>query len=143
MEENKLKRIARSFKKTKESEKNKLASSKLEILITVVNREKTDFFMDLIESADVNMQFSMSARGTANIALLNKLGITDTEKSVIFSVIKEENSKEILELLDKKFGTTRGGNGIAYTIPMSSIIGVSAFAFLANQRQEGLFDGTN
>ena len=128
---------------TKESEKNKLASSKLEILITVVNREKTDFFMDLIESADVNMQFSMSARGTANIALLNKLGITDTEKSVIFSVIKEENSKEILELLDKKFGTTRGGNGIAYTIPMSSIIGVSAFAFLANQRQEGLFDGTN
>lgn len=143
MEESKLKRIARSFKKTKESEKNKLASSKLEILITVVNREKTDFFMDLIESADVNMQFSMSARGTANIALLNKLGITDTEKSVIFSVIKEENSKEILELLDKKFGTTRGGNGIAYTIPMSSIIGVSAFAFLANQRQEGLFDGTN
>ena len=143
MEANKFKKIARSFKKTKESEKNKLASSKLEILITVVNREKADFFMDLIESADVNMQFSMSARGTANIALLNKLGITDTEKSVIFSVIKEENSKEILELLDKKFGTTRGGNGIAYTVPMSSIIGVSAFAFLANQRQEGLFDGTN
>ena len=143
MEANKFKKIARSFKKTKESEKNKLASSKLEILITVVNREKADFFMDLIESADVNMQFSMSARGTANIALLNKLGITDTEKSVIFSVIKEENSKEILELLDKKFGTTRGGNGIAYTVPMSSIIGVSAFAFLANQSQEGLFDGTD
>lgn len=122
---------------------HKLTSSKLEILVTIVNRKKADFFMDLIQSYEVNMQFSTSARGTADISILNRLGITDTDKTVIFSVIKAERAKEILELLSHKFETIKNGNGIAYTIPMTSIIGASAFAFLANQRQEGLFDGTN
>ena len=127
----------------KGTERHKLTSNRLEVLITIVNRGKADFFMDLIQSYDVNMQFSTSARGTADISILNKLGITDTDKTVIFSIVKQERAQEILELLSEKFKTIKNGNGIAYTIPMSSIVGVSAFAFLANQRQEGLFDGTN
>jgi hypothetical protein len=125
------------------AKQHKLTSNRLEILVTIVNRGKADFFMDLIQSYEVNMQFSTSARGTADISILNRLGITDTDKTVIFSVVKAQRAKEILELLSKKFETIKNGNGIAYTIPMSSIIGASAFAFLANQRQEGLFDGTN
>ena len=142
--EDKTKRLARPVKRLRSNQEyNRLTSNRLEILITIVNRKKADFYVDLIQSSEVNMQFSTSARGTADISILNRLGITDTDKTVIFSVIKEEKAKEILELLDEKFRTIKNGNGIAYTIPMSSIIGVSAFAFLSNQRQGGLFDGTN
>ena len=70
--------------RTRGTERHKLTSNRLEVLITIVNRGKADFFMDLIQSYDVNMQFSTSARGTADISILNKLGITDTDKTVMF-----------------------------------------------------------
>ena len=136
-------RIRRPSVKKSTKEQNKLTSNKLEILITIVNRTKTDFYIDLIQSHGANMQFSMSAKGTADIAILKKLGISDTDKTVIFSVIKEEDSAKALATLDEKFRTIKNGNGIAYTVPMSSIIGVSVFAFLANERQGGLFNDTN
>lgn len=136
-------RIRRPSVKKSTKEQNKLTSNKLEVLITIVNRTKTDFYIDLIQSHGANMQFSMSAKGTADIAILKKLGISDTDKTVIFSVIKEEDSAKALATLDEKFRTIKNGNGIAYTVPMSSIIGVSVFAFLANERQGGLFNGTN
>jgi hypothetical protein len=142
MLEEKTRRLARPARRSRMSAQNhKLTSNKLEILITIVNRNKADFYIDLIQSHDVNMQFSTAARGTADIAILNRLGITDTDKAVIFSIIKEENRTEILSLLDEKFRTIKNGNGIAYTIPMSSIVGTGAFLFLSNQRQGGLFDG--
>ncbi len=145
MEEKQVKRrIARNTAQRRlPPQKNRLTSDKLAVLITVVNRTKADFYIDLIQSsAEANLQFSTVARGTANMALLNKLGITDTDKTVIFSIIKDEKSSAILSVLDEKFKTIKNGNGIAYTIPMESIIGVSAFAFLANKRQGGLFDGS-
>jgi hypothetical protein len=141
--EEKTKKSARPARQMRETARHKLSSNKLEILISIVNRSKTDFYIDLIQSHGANMQFSTAARGTADIAILSKLGITDTDKTVIFSVIKEEDSRNLLELLGEKFKTIRNGNGIAYTIPMTSIIGVSAYAFLANQRQGGIFDGTD
>ncbi len=141
MEEN-SRRIARPARRARQSAAtHKLTSNKLEVLITIVNRNKADFYIDLIQSHGVNMQFSSAARGTADIAILNRLGITDTDKAVIFSIITEENRGAILSLLEEKFRTIKNGNGIAYTIPMSSIIGTSAFLFLSNQRQGGLFDG--
>ena len=140
--EEKTRRLARPARRIKQNNENhKLTSNRLEILITIVNRNKADFYIDLIQSYDVNVQFSSAARGTADIAILNRLGITDTDKAVIFSIIKEENRLPILSLLDEKFRTIKNGNGIAYSIPMSSIIGKSAFLFLSNQRQGGLFDG--
>lgn len=128
-------------KKAPRKEQNRLTSNRLELLITVVNRAKGDFYMDLIQSnSEVNMQFSTTAVGTADISILNKLGITSTDKTVIFSIIKSEQCSYILSLLEEKFKNIKDGNGIAYTVPMESIIGVSAFAFLANQRQGGLFE---
>ena len=42
--------------------------------------------------------------------------------------------KEILETLGEKFNTVRNGKGIAYTISLDSIIGVSAYQLLSNDR---------
>ena len=50
--------MARAVKKTdaaKAPAKN-VVSSSLELLVTIVNRNKADFYMDLIQSFEVNMQ---------------------------------------------------------------------------------------
>ena len=111
------------------------APQKLKLLITIVNREKADFYMDLIQSFDVNMQFRASARGTASTDILHMMGLMESEKAVIFSVIREDMVKPALEALSARFATIKNGKGIAYTVPMTSVIGVAIYQFLSNNRK--------
>ena len=111
-----------------------VVSEKLKLMITIVNRNKADFYMDLIQSFQVNMQLAIPAQGTANEQIRSILGLADTDKAVIFSVIREDEAKNALNAIEEKFETIKNGKGIAYTIPLTSVIGVSIFGFLSNNR---------
>ena len=122
-------------KKTRGTKNSKpLAPQKLKLLFTVVNRQKAEFYMDLLQSFDVNMQLAMLAQGTAKTEMLNYLGLVDTEKAVIISVIQNDKVKDALKMLEEKFSTIKNGKGIAYTVPMTSTIGVAIYQFLCNNR---------
>ena len=109
------------------------APDKMQLLFTVVNREKAEFYIDLLHSFEVNMQMVLAASGTANRQMLELLGLADSDKSVIISIIRQEQAALAIAMLDKKFKTVKGGKGIAYTVPMSSIIGVAIYQFLGNK----------
>ena len=129
--EEQIKKVPKSSKRASVPKKQ-LAPQKLKLLITVVNRAKGEFYIDLLQSFEVNMQLSMAANGTANTEMLNMLGLTDTEKTVIFSVIREDRVKVALSALEEKFRTIKNGKGIAYTVPLTSVIGVAIYQFLCN-----------
>ena len=107
---------------------------KLKMLITIVDRSKTLFYLDLLEQFEVNVQMVMYGRGTANTEMLDLLGIVESDKSVILSYIREDKVKEALDTLNEKFHTVKNGKGIAYTISLDSIIGVSMYQLLSNDR---------
>ena len=86
---------------------------KLKILVTVVNRRKTELFMDLLTEYEVNLQTSVLAQGTARSETLYMLGLEDSDKSVIFSVLREDKAPEALHMLEEKFNTIKDGQGIA------------------------------
>ena len=111
------------------------AFRKLKLLVTVVNRSKTEFYMDFLHAYEVNFQTSVLAHGTAKSETLYMLGLEDSDKSVIFSVIREDKVQEALHALDEKFHTLKNGKGIAFTIPMSSVIGVAIYRFLSDNRK--------
>ena len=125
------------LKNAKNSNTPMLAPKKLQLLFTIVNKQKTEFFTDLIEGFEVNLQTVLSAHGTADDQMRSLLGLTDNEKSVIISVIRQDKAKEALALLAEKFRTVKGGKGIAYTIPVSSTIGVAIYQFLSNTANNG------
>lgn len=110
------------------------AFKKLKLLVTVVNRSKTEFFMDLLTSFDVNLQLSLLGQGTARSDMLYLLGLEDSDKGVIFSVLREDKVTEALHALEDKFRTIKNGKGIAFTLPMSSVIGVAMYRFLSNHK---------
>ena len=114
------------------------APDKMQLLFTVVNRSKTEFFVDFLYSFDINMQMVLSAQGTASSEIVSLLGLTDNEKSVILSVVRRDKAKEALDALEEKFKTVKGGKGIAYTVPMSSTIGVAIYQFLCNTTNGGI-----
>lgn len=107
---------------------------KLKLLVTVVNRSKTEFFMDFLTAYEVNFQTAVLGQGTARSETLYMLGLEDSDKGVIFSVLREDKAEEALQGLENKFHTIKNGKGIAFTIPMSSVIGVAIYRFLSNHR---------
>lgn len=131
-------KVKRKAAVVKQDVKGKVAQKstpdELAVLVTVVARKKTEFYLDLIQSFEVNMQLSMVATGTADASMMRLLGLSDLKKSVIFSVIKESKLNDCLATLDDKFKTIAGGKGIAFTIPMTSVIGTLIYGFLSNNK---------
>ena len=108
------------------------APRKLTLLVTVVNRNKAEFYADFLQSFEVNMQLITNAQGTASKETLHYLGLVATDKAVIFSVIREDRAAEALSALEQKFSTIKNGKGIAFTTPMTGTIGVAIYQFLSN-----------
>ncbi len=126
--------MEKKTRKTKKTASTAGDIKKLKILVTVVNRSKTEFFMDFLTAFEVNFQTSVLAQGTARSETLYMLGLEDSDKSVIFSAIREDKALEALQALEDKFHTLKNGKGIAFTVPMSSVIGVAMYRFLSNHK---------
>jgi hypothetical protein len=58
------------------------------------------------------------------------------QKAVLVSVVREDLIDEILSTLEDKFETIRGGKGIAFAVPLSSVIGVNMYQFLSDNRMK-------
>lgn len=124
--------VVQPQKKRRTSAPKQPAPPKLKLLFAVVNREKADLYADLLQGFDSNLQLIVSASGTANTEMLRYLGLTDSHKAVIVSVIREDRSAAIMQFLEEKFSTVKNGKGIAYTVPMTGTIGVAIYQFLSN-----------
>ncbi|MGN1042620.1 MAG: hypothetical protein ACI4SK_03955 [Christensenellales bacterium] len=118
----------------KRNSKAKSIPKKLKLLVTVVDRNKGELFADFIQAYSVNIQTMCAAHGTASTETLRYLGLGQSDKTVIFSAVREDKIKAVTEMLEEKFATVRNGKGIAFTIPFSSVIGVLTYGFLSDNR---------
>ena len=116
---------------------------KLKLLVTIVDRSKALFYTDLLEQFEINMQLVIYGKGTADREMLDLLGLVENDKAIILSVIREDNISEVMYTLQEKFEKIKNGKGIAYTIPMKSLIGVSIYQFLSNNRSYQKEDKAN
>ena len=112
---------------------NESAIKKLKLLITVVDRPKGEFYLDVISQFEVNCQLALGGLGTATSDIVELLGL-EPHKAVILSIAREDLVEDIMNCLEDKFATIRGGKGIAFAVPLSSVIGVNLYQFLSNNR---------
>ena len=112
---------------------NDSAIKKLKLLFTVVDRQKGEFYLDVISQFDVNCQMVMGGLGTATSELVELLGL-ESHKAVILSVVREDVVDTVMNTLEDKFATIRNGKGIAFAVPLSSVIGVNMYRFLSDRR---------
>ncbi len=112
---------------------NDSAIKKLKLLVTVVERPKGEFYLDVISQFQVNCQMAVGGLGTAHSELVELLGL-EPHKAVILSVVREDLMDTVMETLEEKFKTIRNGKGIAFAVPLSSVIGVNLYRFLSDNR---------
>lgn len=99
---------------------------KIKLLITIVDRGQAIKILNENKKHDVTVQTVLLGYGTASI-VLDYLGLGDIKKDVVLSLIKEEKKDEILEGIRKKFEHLQG---IAFTVSISSMIGLSLYKFI-------------
>ena len=112
---------------------NETAIKKLKLLFTVVDRPKAEFYLDVLSQFEVNLQMVVSGKGTATSDLVDMLGL-NIHKAVILSVVREDLVDEVMNCLEEKFATIKNGKGIAFAVPLSSVIGVNIYQFLSNNK---------
>ena len=112
---------------------NESAIKKLKLLVTIVERPKGEFYLDVISQFGVNCQLAMAGLGTASSEIMELLGL-EPHKAVILSVVREDMMAEVMNCLEDKFKTIRNGKGIAFAVPLSSVIGVNLYQFLSDNR---------
>ena len=112
---------------------NESAIKKLKLLFTVVDRPKAEFYLDVLSQFEINCQMVTAGLGTAQSELVDLLGL-NIHKAVLLSVVREDKVEAVMRCLEDKFATIRNGKGIAFTVPMSSVIGVNMYQFLSNNR---------
>ncbi len=107
---------------------------KAKLVITIVDRNKTEFYTDVLSGFESNLQMVLYGNGTANNSTLEMLGLNN-EKGIILSVIKTTQIKTVMQTLEEKFKTIRNGKGVAVVVPISSVMGLSLYQFMINNKQ--------
>ena len=113
---------------------NESAIKKLKLLFTVVDRPKAEFYLDVLSQYEVNCQIVTAGKGTATSEMVDLLGL-NPHKAIIVSIVREDMTDTIMKVLEEKFQTIRNGKGVAFAVPLSSVIGVNLYRFLSNNRQ--------
>ena len=107
---------------------------KLELLLAVVHNDKAAYYSSLIQSHQANLQLTVPAKGTTHL-ILNYLGLTEKPKSLVMSVVRADKAASLISLLDLTFKKGKNYKGIAFTVPMTSVIGTLVYGFLANDKR--------
>ena len=111
-----------------------IAPMKLELLLAVVHNDKAAYYSSLIQSHQANLQLTLPAKGTTHL-ILDYLGLTERPKSLIVSVIRADQADRLIGLLDDLFKKGKGYKGIAFTVPLTSVIGTLVYGFLSNDKR--------
>lgn len=110
---------------------DKKGLDKLCIYFTIVSAGQGDAVIDLLKYVGSSAQYIQRAVGTAPSDLMNILNISDNKKEVVVSFIKESLLDEAQRQIDVFFKASKRNEGIAFAVPLNSIIGVRAYKFLS------------
>ena len=120
---------------TKPKGQSSLSPRRLMLLVTIVQKGKGTFFSEYLKNFDANLQVCAVGVGTAEKDLAELLGLNDNPRSVIFSVVREDRLDAIFEALAEQFAAVNDNMGLAFTVPLTSVIGKLSYGFLADERR--------
>ena len=92
----------------------------IELLVLIVNENVEEKTIKLLNNLDIDLQLLSQGMGTADSMLSEYFGVTQSEKSIFFALIKLKDSPKILDILNKKLNLDTKNTGIAFTIPIKS-----------------------
>lgn len=106
---------------------------KLSLYFVIVNKGQGDAVVKLFASRfKTSLTYLHKGEGTATDKVSEILGFNDNRKDVVISVIKREQLKDIKEEIESFFAIHKRNKGVAFSVPLDSVVGTNTYHFLAN-----------
>ena len=96
-----------------------------ELIMVIVNANYTEIAMSAAREEGARGGTIIHARGTGTKAMEEKYGIIITpEKEIILILVDKEIRDRVLNAVYKAVGLATDGQGIAFSLPVSDVIGL-------------------
>ena len=103
---------------------------KLYLYTVIVPSGQGEYIMRMFKANRTSVQFLQFGEGTASNAIRDILGIEDTKKDIVYSIVREDAIPDIKKEIDVYFIASKKNRGIAFTVALASIVGVKMYKFL-------------
>ena len=95
----------------------------IHLMVTVVDRGRSEKVIAVCHEAGVPLHMVSLGHGTARTEMLDLLGIGETGKDIVLSLVPERTLCPLLDLLANRMKMRYPGKGISFAIPLSSVSG--------------------
>lgn len=93
----------------------------IKFVTTIVDYDMREEIQKLYKLVGIKFAIFTQGKGMANSETLEILGLAENPKSLIFSLVEDNNVHELIDNLAKQFQITKNGKGIAFVIGLSGI----------------------
>ena len=101
-------------------------SQRYECILCIVNSGFSDDVMDAAKSAGARGGTVLHARGTGAREAETFFGITvQPEKEIVMILVPKKHKDAILGALYDEVGLNSAGQGIAFSLPVDSVVGIA------------------
>lgn len=102
-------------------------SQKYEVILCIVNAGFAEDVMSVARSCGAGGGTVLSARGTAKEEAEKIFNISiQPEKEIVMILVDEDKRDDILHAIYKNVGLNTPGQGIAFSLPVSQVVGLSS-----------------
>ena len=106
---------------------------KFELVIALVNTGFTELVMDAAREAGAHGGTVVHARGTGNKEMEKRFGVVVTpDKEMVLILVNKKISDKVLEAIYKQAGLQTKGQGIAFSLPVSDVVGLKLEHYAAD-----------
>lgn len=109
---------------------------RLKLLVGVVASGDGAEVAEICNSVGAALSYSFEGYGTARTAVLDYLGLGESAKQVIISLIPESAEKAILDGIQKEMELYLVGKGICFTLPLTGVSSIVANGLLKGAPQD-------
>lgn len=100
-----------------------------DVIFCIVNSGFSEVVMDAAKKGGAKGGTVINARGTAGNEAEKFFGITvQEEKEIVMILVSSESKDKILQNLYDEVGLNSAGQGIAFSLPVDGVVGLSANA---------------
>ena len=114
-----------------------MSKYKHEVIICIVNSGFSDEVMDAAREFGARGGTVIRARGTANAEAEKLFNIAiQPEKEIVMILVESKLKNDILHGLYRAVGLNTPGQGIAFTMPVESVVGLTDFTNAQTEKAE-------
>lgn len=107
-----------------------------ELIVCIVNAGYSELVMDAAKEEGARGGTVIHAKGTANKEAEQYFKITiQPDKEMVLILVPEDIKDNVLHALYKSAGLKSEGQGIAFSMPVSHVVGLTAAPIIAEEKE--------